>query len=149
MLQVPDGKLRFYSGGSKAEHFQGQNIEDADLLLHELRRDGFFYLEIHAMTGKVMMRCVDFDWDGLSLNVRTPYGRVRVQLSEAQGKPIEGFAFDDCVPFQGDCTEYQPVWISGRLPSELQGVRTHIEVEVTSAELYAIRGAFEIQIGSK
>ncbi|MCU6795980.1 hypothetical protein OB236_28055 [Paenibacillus sp. WQ 127069] len=149
MLQAPDGHLRFYSGGSKAEHFQDQNLDDAALLLHELRKDGFFYLESHAMIGRVMTRCVDFGGNGLNLNVRAPYGRIRVQLSEAQGKPHDGFAFDDCVPFCGDTTAYSPVWKSGRLPSALHGIRTHIEVEVTSGELYAIRGDFEIQIGSK
>ncbi|TBL80467.1 hypothetical protein [Paenibacillus thalictri] len=149
MLVDSEHRIRFYSGGSKTEHFQNQHMADAGLMLHTLRLDGFFYLESHAMKGSIMTRCVRFSGDTLKLNVRAPFGTVRVQLSDAQGAPKEGFSFADSVPFTGDALFHEPRWSSGRRPGELGGEYMHIEVELISAEIYAIRGDFEIGIGVK
>ncbi|MCX6992085.1 MAG: hypothetical protein NT011_02965 [Kiritimatiellaeota bacterium] len=145
MCVAPDHTIRFYSGGSKAEHFQNQKLRDAGLILHTMRLDGFMYFETWSMTGILTTRCVRFTGNGLKLNVKAPYGAVRAQLADNFGKPYQGFSFKDCIPFTGDDLFHQPKWKNGKTPEILRAKRhVQIQVEITSGSLYAIRGDFEL-----
>jgi hypothetical protein len=147
MLVTPEHEIRFYSGGSKSEHFIDQEQTDAALLVHTLRLDGFFRLE-SRVRGRVMTRLVAFSGPDLRLNARAPHGRVCVQISAERGEPVPGFTFDDCTPFKGDDLFWQPGWKDGRTLAQLAGNgRYHIEVELHDAELYAIRGDFQMAFG--
>jgi hypothetical protein len=143
------GVIRFYSGGSKAEHFLDQTLTDAALMLHTLRLDGFFRLESYALRGTVMTRTLKFTGDGdLRLNARAPYGQVRVRITDPSGTAIPGYSFDECVPLAGDELFWTPVWTSGkRIASLPRDLRYHIEVELVCGELYAIRGDFQLDYG--
>ncbi len=91
-----------------------------------------------------MTRCLHLrDPLDLKLNVRAPYGRVRVQLSDRIGQALPGYTFDECVPFRGDDDLWQPVWNSAVAKGRLGGDVGRIEVELTDAELYAVRGNFQ------
>jgi len=143
-----NGLIRFYSGGSKAEHFQDQELNDAALMLHTLRLDGFFRIESYVMRGRIMTRTVSFAGAGLKLNVRAPHGQVRVQMMGEDDKPVEGFTFEDCIPFIGDELYWQPVWKSGKTVDMLINKgRYHIDIELVNAEIYAIRGDFQMDFG--
>ena len=144
MLAADDGSLRFYSGSSRGEHYRHLDERHAALLVHTLRRDGFVYLESYSCTGSVMTRCLHLDEPlDLSLNVRAPYGGVRVQLSDRFGRALPGYSFDECVRFRGDQDAWRPRWNSASVRASLSGDVGRIEVELTDAELYAIRGNFE------
>lgn len=144
MVQDDSGNIRIYSGSSHGEHYRDTQAGDAALLVHTLRRDGFMYLESYSHTGRVMTRCLHlYDPLDLSLNVRAPYGYVRVQLSDSVGQALPGYAFEDCAPFRGDEHFWKPQW-KGALSQALPANEVaRIEVELTNAELYAIRGNFE------
>jgi hypothetical protein len=146
LLIDPEHTVRIYSGGARRAHFQSTTGPDAALLLHTLRLDGFAYLESDAGTGYVMTRRLRFSGPDLRLNVRAPYGLVRVQLSEAVGTPIPGFTFDECLPFTGDELFYRPRWRGGLNPSAVSDRLVHLEIEVTHGELYAIRGDLELVV---
>ncbi len=147
-MVVANGReVRFYSGGSKAEHFVDQELTDAALMLHTLRLDGFFSLE-SVVRGRIMTRLLKFTGPDLRLNVRAPYGRVRVQLTDELGAPFQGFSFEDCVPFTGDDLFWSPVWKSGLGAAEFAALENlHIEVELHDAEIFAIRGDFMMNFG--
>jgi hypothetical protein len=144
------GLIRFYSGGSKAEHLVDQTLNDAALLLHTLRLDGFFRLESYAFRGSVMTRTLTFTGDAdLRLNVRAPHGQVRVRITDPRGTSIPGYDFADCVPMTGDELFWTPVWTSGKRVADLPGGRRyHIDVDLACAELYAIRGDFQLTYGA-
>lgn len=70
-----------------------------------------------------------------------PFGSVRVQLSDVSGQALPGYTFDDCQAFRGDEYRWEPTWSGVKEPiTEPVG---RIEVELTNAELYAIRGNFQ------
>lgn len=138
-----DNEIRFYSGGSKAEHFRNQELKDAALMLHTLRKDGFVYLESYATRGRVITKALVFKKDDLRLNVSVPYGGVRAQILDEKGKPIEGFRYQDSIPFFGDEIEYKPQWKNGRSLKTVLGKPVYLEIEVTEGQLYAIRGEFD------
>ncbi|MEK6795825.1 MAG: hypothetical protein AABZ39_13670 [Spirochaetota bacterium] len=143
-----DNIIRFYSGGSKAEHFQDQTLSDAALMLHTMRLDGFFRLESYVTKAKIMTRSVVFTGERLMLNVRAPHGRVRVEICENDGTPVSGYTFDECIPFTGDELFWQVKWRSKTTAALVSGRRYHIAVELMSAELYAIRGDIDMVYGS-
>lgn len=146
-MVVCDSHIRFYSGGSKAEHFVDQEITDAALMLHTLRLDGFFSLE-SQVGGRIMTRALKFMGPDLRLNVRSPHGRVRVQITDDMGGALTGFSFEDCEAFSGDELFWSPQWKSGKSLKDLVGRdKCHIEIELLDAEIFAIRGDFEMNFG--
>jgi hypothetical protein len=148
-LDEDGGQVRFYSGGSKAEHFLDQTLSDAALMLHTMRLDGFFRFESYALRGHVMTRTLRFTGDGdLRLNVRAPHGQIRVRITDPGGRSIPGYDHADCVPLVGDELFWTPVWTSGKRIADLdRDQRYHIEVDLVCGELYAIRGDFQLHYG--
>ncbi len=138
-----DNGIRFYSAGSKAEHFRNQELNDAALMLHTLRKDGFVYLESYATRGRIITKGIVFKKSNLRLNVSAPYGSVRVQVLDQKAKPIKGFTFHDVIPFTGDKIEYEPRWKSNRSLENLLERPVYLEIEITEGAIYAIRGEFE------
>ncbi len=139
-----DHRIRLYSSASKTGHFQTTTVTDAALALHTLRLDGFVFLESYATTGYLATRPVRFHGPDLRLNVRAPYGRVRVQLTDSKGAALTGFAFEDSVPFTGDELFHRPTWKGEPALAQLGETPAHIEIEITRGELYAIRGDLSI-----
>ena len=145
MMVDENNAIRFYSGGSKAEHFQNQNLDDAALMLHTLRLDGFVYLATTSGGGSILTRPLRITGDDLRINVRCPWGEVRVRVLDESKKPIGGFDFGDCAPFRGDELFWQPQWSGGLLSrcADPEKFR-YLEVSVYTGELYALRGDFDI-----
>ena len=65
-----------------------------------------------------------------------------MQVTDVEGNPIEGYSFDEAIPFAGDRIDWQPVWKEGRKLSELAGKPLQIGVRLQNARLYAMRGDF-------
>lgn len=122
MLVNEKNRICFYSGGSKAEHFQNQDLTDAALMLHQLRLDGLVYLA--TPSGQ---------------------GRLRTRPLYIQGEEIPGYGFDDCCPLVGDELFWKPIWKGDKT---FGGAKSHkrrqLELEITTGEIYALRGDFEI-----
>lgn len=146
MVRCEDG-IRFYSGGSKAEHFRDQDLDDAALLLHRLRTDGFAYLETTGTRGELLTRPLVFHGDDLSLNVKSPYGTVRTQVVGLDGVPLEGLTYDDAAGFTGDAVEHTPEWTGDRSLSDVGPDPVYLGVEIAEGRIYAVRGDFEVVPG--
>jgi hypothetical protein len=145
MFVDKENNIRVYSGGSKAEHFQNQNLSDAALMLHKLRLDGFMYLESISRTANLRTKWLRITGDELKINVNCPYGSARAQIIDEKGKPIQGFTFDDCLPFTGNQLFWKPQWEGGNLSNVIDGrKRRQIDIEVVSGQIFAIRGDFEM-----
>jgi len=148
-LHVDDEhQIRIYSSGSRAGHFHRPEPLDAALMLHTLRLDGFAYLEPESMIGSITTRKLRITGDSLQLNVKAPHGGVRVRILDDKGTPVPGMDYADAVQFEGDELFYTPTWRGGNRLGQLVGREVYLEVEVTHGEIYAIRGDFEVMIGS-
>jgi len=145
MVVDDDHQIRFYSGASKSEHFLDRELTDAALLLHTMRLDGFYYLKTLSSPGHLRTMKLTVNGPDLRLNVCSPFGSVRAQLLDGDGKVIAGCSFDDCQAFRGDELFWTPQWTSGRrgLDACGRGDEISLEMEFVSAALYAIRGDFE------
>jgi hypothetical protein len=143
MLLTPENEVRFYSGGSKAEHFQNQQLDDAALMMHRMRLDGFMYFATPSGRGRLRTRPIYIEGEDLRINVRCPWGQVRVRILDENGETLEGFGFDDCIPFQGDELFYTPKWKNGKTFGAAAGTkRRQLEIDIHTGEIFAIRGDF-------
>ncbi|MFH1008841.1 MAG: hypothetical protein V1800_15305 [Candidatus Latescibacterota bacterium] len=145
-------RIRIYSTGLLVDHAleaapKGYQSVGA-MIVHELRKDGFAYLEPRAGWGTVTMRCVKPRSGDIAINFRAPVGQVLVQLSEPGGsfgkpvearKPIPGFSFQDCIPMTGDELYARPRWKNHADASGVIGEHVRLEFKLFQAELYAVR----------
>jgi hypothetical protein len=144
MLVDENHTIRFYSGGSKAEHFQDQSLADAALMLHTMRLDGFAYLATPAGRGRLRTRPFFITGDDLRINARSPWGGIRARILDENAQDLPGFSFDDCEPLFGDELFWSPRWKGGKHFGDAKSsMRRQLELEVNTGEVYAIRGDFQ------
>lgn len=142
-MVVTQQDIRIYSGGCKGEMFRNQDLVDAALLTHRLRKDGFVCLEAQGR-GKVLTKALRLEkqpW--FAVNVKAPYGTLRARLLDASGEPVRGFSYEDFQGFTGDETDYRLSWNKREL-LELAGEIVFLELEIRNGELYAVEGAFQV-----
>jgi hypothetical protein len=107
-----------------------------------LRRDGFTCVEADYDGGEFTTPPLQFKGEGLFLNVDTSaMGLARVELQDADGKPVPGFALADCDRIHAaNVTSHRVTWrgdgdLSGLISNE---VKVHFELQF-GARLYAFR----------
>jgi hypothetical protein len=83
---------------------------------------------------------VRFSGRELTLNFATSAaGSVRVEIQDEQGRPLPGFALDDCPPHFGDTVERAVTWRKGRDVSSLAGQAVRLRFVLQDADVYAFR----------
>ncbi|MBX7164933.1 MAG: hypothetical protein K1X74_01170 [Pirellulales bacterium] len=117
----------------------------AHLLRYVLRTDGFAALHGSYTGGEVVTRPLRFATPAtgprrLVLNVSTSAaGSVRVELQDADGQPLAGYALDDCVELIGDDLEKTVAWKSGSDLQALAGQPVRLRLQIKDADVYALR----------
>ncbi|MCF7853964.1 MAG: hypothetical protein K9N51_04130 [Candidatus Pacebacteria bacterium] len=136
-----DGDIDLYASACTCQHGripQGSG----SIAAYRLRRDGWVYLESRAGVGLVGTRSVFWEGGELEINVACPDGEARVQITQPDGTPIEGFVFADCIPCSEDAYKWMPQWREDRCMNELKNCCLRIEIQLNNGRLYAIRGDF-------
>ena len=124
-----------FSGASPAEgaHLYG----GASTGMALLRRDGFASLHANGTLQYALTRKLRFAHGKyLFVNADSLRGFVRAQIEEEDGRPFEGFAFEDCVPVVADGTKLPLRFCGGDL-GRFCGRPIRIRFEMISADLYA------------
>ncbi|MFN4179571.1 MAG: hypothetical protein ACK4I8_04610 [Armatimonadota bacterium] len=105
-----------------------------------LRMDGFVSVHAPYAGGEFITHPLTFDGKELVLNYATSAaGSVRVEILDANGKPIPGFALDDCFELYGDEIEGVVRWKGGSDVSALRGQVVRLRFVMKDADLYALR----------
>ncbi|MBI5687161.1 MAG: hypothetical protein HZC54_18980 [Verrucomicrobia bacterium] len=101
------------------------------------RTDGF--VSVRAATeGSLVTKPLTFAGSKLTLNIVSK-GKTRVELQDAAGKPLPGFAIADCAPITGDSIEQIVKWKSRADVSKLAGKPVRLRFELKEADLYSMR----------
>ena len=107
---------------------------------YTLRQDGFVSLYAPLSGGELITKPITFDGTQLKINFSTSAaGSVRIELQDADGKPIEGYALADCRDIFGDEIERVVTWNQGsdlRLPAR-KPIRLRLVVK--DADVYSFR----------
>ncbi len=102
-----------------------------------LRRDGFASMVAGRGGGELTTRPVTFCGERLFVNVRCPYGELRVAVLDRGGKPFSGLDTCDCKPLRVDSTCARIEWTSDRSLSSLKGQPVRFRFHLQTGELFA------------
>jgi hypothetical protein len=90
--------------------------------------------------GELITKPLRFRGQSLALNFSTSAaGSVRVEIQDANGQPLPGFALDDCPPIFGDTVERSVTWVKGRDVSALAGQAVRLRFVLNDADLFAFQ----------
>ena len=81
-----------------------------------------------------------FSGTQLEINYSTSAaGQMRVELQDADGNALPGFALADCEPISGDQISRGVTWKGGSDVSALAGKPVTLRFEMSDADLFAIQ----------
>jgi hypothetical protein len=109
------------------------------------RLDGFVSARAPAGGGELLTKPLAFAGKKLAVNFATSNfstsqeGCLRVEIQDADGRPIDGFGLSDCLPISGDAIEQTIAWKNGDDVSRLAGKPIRLRFQLKSADLYSFR----------
>ena len=92
-------------------------------------------------TGKLIATVFRTSCTYMTLNAKSPYGRIRVQLTGMDGNVLPGFSFDECEPIVGDALAHPVRWRDYAKLPPLKSKGIIAEIEISNASIYAINFA--------
>jgi len=133
LLQLPGQEDEYSVYGTEA-YYTGP---DSRLRRFTYRVDGFVSLRAEETGGELVTKPIQFQGDNLSLNFQThKSGRLRVELQNPTGKPIDGFSLSDCQPLSGDDIDQTVTWKDADL-GKLQGRPVRLRFVLENGDLYS------------
>lgn len=107
---------------------------------YSLRIDGFVSAKTRNEQGELVTRPFTFEGKRLSLNVATSgFGWVKVELQDAEGKPIEGYTLKDADIIYGDSLDRTVGWQGKQDVSELTGKSLRMRFVMRETDLYSFK----------
>ena len=105
-----------------------------------LRTDGFASVHAPWQGGEMLTKPLTFAGKRLDINYATSAaGGIRVEVQGEDGKPIPGYALDDCLEIIGDEITRTVAWKNGEALSSLAGRPVRLRFVMHDADLYSIR----------
>jgi hypothetical protein len=105
-----------------------------------LRADGFVSVNAPYRGGELVTRPFVFSGSKLELNFETSAaGGVRVEIQDANGTPLPGYALADCPEFIGDEIAHVVAWSAGTAVTSLAGKAVRLRFALKDADLYSLR----------
>jgi len=105
-----------------------------------LRLDGFASVNAPHSGGTLLTKPLTFSGDELVLNYSTSAaGGLRVELQDADGTPLPGYALADCPEIIGDEIEHVVRWKGGADLGRLAGKSVKVRFELKDADLFAFQ----------
>lgn len=107
---------------------------------YSLRTDGFVSANAPFRGGELVTKPFTFSGGKLKLNlVTSAAGGIRVEIQDANGKPIPGFALADCPEMIGDEIGRVVSWVGGADVSTLADKPVRLRFVMKDADLYSLR----------
>lgn len=107
---------------------------------YTLRLDGFVSVNAPLAGDEFVTKPFTFSGGKLEINYSTSAaGQMRVELQDADGKALPGFALDDCEPIYGDHIARIVKWKSGGDVSAHASKPVRLRFEMSDADLFAVR----------
>ncbi len=134
MVQLP-GNDREYSVYATEAYYTGP---DTRVRRFVYRVDGFVSVRAEE-GGELLTKPLTFSGKSLRVNYTTSgTGRLRVELQDAAGKAIEGYALDDSKPLRGDAVSQAVGWKNGTDVSTLAGKPIRVRFVLEGGDLYSM-----------
>lgn len=112
---------------------------DSRLRRYTLRIDGFASVHAKLQEGEFTTKPLNFSGKELSINVATSAaGMVKIEILDLDGKPIPGFALDDCDLIYGDSLDRRVSWNGNRSVESLSGRPVVLRMVLREADVYSL-----------
>lgn len=140
---VFDDKIWIYYTGLGSRHWSNYHGDDrppkSGIGLATLRLDGFVSVEPRpdAETGVLTTRPFVFVGNEILVNADARRGSLRVEVLEADGRPIPGFTALDCQPFHGDSLRHPLKWKGQTDCRQIQGKPIRLRFHLDRSKLYS------------
>ena len=119
---------------------RGMGQRSARLDRLTLRTDGFASLHTGYSGGEMLTRPFRFDGGELVVNYATSAaGSIRIELRDATGAAIDGFALDDCDLIIGDDVDRAVTWKGSADVSRTVRRPVRLRFAMKDADLYSLR----------
>jgi len=103
-----------------------------------LRIDGFVSLNAALSGGEFTTKPLTFTGKDLVLNFSTSAaGGIRIEIQDADGKPVPGFTLDDAPEIFGDALDRIAPWKDGSNLASLAGTPIRLRFVMKDADLYS------------
>lgn len=136
LVQLP-GKKKEYSVYATEAYYTGA---DSRIRRFTYRVDGF--VSARATDGELLTKPFRFQGDKLAINFTTAAeGSVKIELQDAEGKPIPGFTAADCRVIQGDAIAHTVIWKKSSDLSKLSGKPVRLRFQLNNADVFSFRFA--------
>jgi hypothetical protein len=136
LVQLP-GQNQEWSVYAKEAYYTGTGSR---VRRFTYRPDGLVALTADDKGGEVVTRPLSFGGSKLLLNYRTgEKGSLRVELTDAEERPIAGFRAADSEPIRGDKLSSAVSWKGGLALASLAGQPVRLRFILQDAELYSLR----------
>jgi len=114
--------------------------DTAYLERYTLRTDGFSSLHAPYQGGEVLTRPLVFAGKELVINFATSAaGAIRMEIQDAQGKAIPGYALADAQAIIGDDIARRVSWKGSASVESLAGKPIRLRIQMKDADLYSIQ----------
>lgn len=114
--------------------------ESQNIRRYSFRTDGFVSIQAPLSGGEFITKPILFKGEQLEINYSTSAaGSVRVELQDADGKPISGFSLADSHEIFGDEIERTVSWKDGDSVKELANKPVRLRFVLRDADLFAFR----------
>lgn len=133
IFELTPGEISIYY----SQHYRHAT---AHMVRTTVRTDGFVSVNAGYGGGEFVTRPIVFEGKELVINYSTSApGEIAVEVQDASGKAVPGFALDDCPPIYGDRIERVVKWKGGSDLSSLAGKQVKLRVKMKDADLYSVR----------
>ncbi|MCO8121336.1 hypothetical protein NHH03_06275 [Stieleria sp. TO1_6] len=130
------------TGATEMSVYLNQDYAQPTAHLHRysMRVDGFASAQAPFSGGELVTKVVTFTGRELSINFGTSAaGSIRVEIQDASGKPIPGFALSAAIEQIGNETQRVVTWKHGSDVSPLSGKPIRLRVVIKDADLYSFQ----------
>lgn len=133
VVQTGPAEMSFYANRDYAQ-------KTSHLRRYALRLDGFSSVHAPFAGGEMRTRPLKFSGSELEINYSTSAaGSLRVEVQNEAGKPIPGFALEDCREIVGDEISRILAWKPASNLRSLAGTPIRLRFVMKDADLYSIR----------
>ncbi len=133
VVQTGPAEMSFYASCNYAQ-------PTAELRRFSMRLDGFASIQAGYDGGRMLTKPFTFKGGRLLLNFSTSAaGSVRVEIQDADGKPIPGFTLTDSAEIIGNEIERAVSWKGKQDVVSLAGQHIRLLFELKDADVFAIR----------
>lgn len=138
-LEIGDEWWIYYSGWDGPH---GTSDRNGAIGLARVRKEGFVSMRGPHGGGVVCTRSLIWPGGNLAINAAATDGVLRVRVSDAERRPIDGFNYEDGDDFSGDRVSHTVRW-GRRSLNELKGRTIRLEFFLQKADLFTFRAVPE------